>query len=122
MFGRSSLQGLILLVVVAFQFAFWPYLFFFLFTQGNAVRRRLFSGFLLEHIAALIRLGLPLKRGISSCGSEVSSLSRRDLEEIENQLGSGSLLVDALAHVPYSLSSIGTLFFSFICLLNQFTT
>ena len=73
---------------------------------------------LLEHISALIRLGLPLKRGISSCGSEVTSLSRRDLEEIENQLGSGTLLGDALACVPYSLSSIGRRFFSFICLLQ----
>ena len=62
----ESLFGLFFIVVVAIVGVAWPlYFIIFFINQGNAVRRALFSTLLLEHVSALIRLGLPLTSGVA---------------------------------------------------------
>jgi len=46
--------------------------------QAGAVRRTLLSTLLLEQMSALIRLGLPLRRGLEPCEREIGRASRRD--------------------------------------------
>lgn len=94
------------------------YFIIFFINQGNAVRRALFSTLLLEHVSALIRLGLPLNRGVAPCGQEVSRFSRRDLAEVQKGLGSGELLGDALARVPTRRRALGALIYRFLCFLQ----
>lgn len=65
-----------------------------------AVRRALFGTFLLEHVLALIRLGLPLRKGLEPCGRRAVWGSESDLQEVAKGLDAGELLGEALARVP----------------------
>jgi len=86
--------------------------------QAGAVRRTLLSTLLLEQMSALIRLGLPLRRGLEPCEREIGRASRRDLEEVEAGLAAGELLGDALASVPSRGVSLRVLIFRFLCLVQ----
>jgi len=70
------------------------------------VRRRLLSTFLLEHVGALTRLGLPLSQGLDACQADLSSGSREDLMDVQIGLNDGLLLGDALAMVPRESSGL----------------
>ncbi len=95
----------LILWILFFVFLWFIGMFFWTAVAfGNpivAVRRRLFSTFLLEHILALTRLELPLQTSLSAFVSGISRGSRRDIEDLEQGLiKEGLLLGDALARVP----------------------
>jgi type II secretory pathway component PulF len=74
-----------------------------LYVFGNwfrKIRRNLLSAFLMEYFGALAKLRLPLTQGIGSCRRTLSRGSRRDLSDVERNLGEGMLIGDALANVP----------------------
>jgi len=72
---------------------------------GNPIRlfrRRIFSTFLMEHLAAITRLRLPWERSLDACGARLSRGSQRDLRDVSRNLNEGLLLGDALALAPRS--------------------
>lgn len=92
---------------------FFP--FIYLMISLSTVRRALFSTFLLEHVLALIRLGLPLHKGLEPCGRRTVWGSEHDLQEVIEGLASGELFGEALARVPLSGSSVVTEFVRLAC-------
>jgi len=84
-------------VVLAVVILLWICGLRLLWNPVRATRRRFFSTFLLEHIAALVRLRLPLAKGIADCGGDISFGSASDLRYLADGLNEGLLLGDALA-------------------------
>ena len=90
------------------------YVLVFVVGQISRVRRLLFSTFLLEHMRALMRLGLPLARGLDACSGQLGPHSARDLENVQEGLSRGELLGDALGRVPFGGVSLFVLVFRFL--------
>ena len=90
---------LIIMTGVAVVFLVWLLCLRSIWNPFRAMRRRLLRVFLLEHIAALVRLRLPLTSGVGACASRLSYASEIDLNNIEADLKSGLLLGDALGRV-----------------------
>ena len=88
--------------------AFFPLAY--LLVSISAMRRALFSTFLLKHVHALIRLGLPLHKGLEPCGRRAVWGSENDLQEVIKGLDSGELFGEALARVPLPRTSSATEF------------
>jgi len=87
---------LVFLIAALIAVLFWGLCLRAVWNPFRAMRRRLLSVFLLEHIGAVVRLHLPLTRGIGACATRLSHASEADLNNIEADLDAGLLLGDAL--------------------------
>ena len=92
--------GLLVFLAVALMIVlFWALCLRAVWNPFRAMRRRLLSVFLLEHIGAVVRLRLPLTRGIGACASRLSHASEADLNNIQADLDAGLLLGLSLIHI-----------------------
>lgn len=82
---------------------------FAVFAFGNPiimVRRRFLSTFLLEHLSALTRLGLPVNDALTAFSDRFPAGMRHDVDEVQDGLMRGLLVGDALGRVPARMGKL----------------